>query len=398
MTTYYMTEANAKKSIELAAKLMKKIGKADVGAKVRSLIGGVDFSTPFYVVNGIPQEEVPLNFSLEPIDYPVVYKVEVDATGLQGSSNGWKCLGKIIKAAATVGSKNLVFLAQNTPGDWANAKMECFHCGYTRDRKATYIIGHDDGRVIQVGTGCVGEYVGNKIFTTWCEALCKFLQEIEAAAKTPTGPTSHKAPTPMYGILPILGAAAAVIEKKGWMSRASSEQKGVNSTSDRVWLILKKKPADVLASDVTGAHMDTAKAAWNWAKSLTPTSNYEQNLKTLAIAGVVYPQHVGLASAMVWSYIKSQTAKPVVPVQKFVGVVGDKFSAKVVVHRIRSYSTGFGQMFIYTFKDANNDLIVWKTSCRNLLEGDKLTLTGTIKAHTTYKNLLETEVTRCKIG
>lgn len=52
-----------------------------------------------------------------------------------------------------------------------------------------------------------------------------------------------------------------------------------------------------------------------------------------------------------------------------------------------------------TFEDAQGHQFLWKTgSYIEAQEGDKVTLKGTIKAHSEYKGIKQTELTRCKVS
>lgn len=60
-----------------------------------------------------------------------------------------------------------------------------------------------------------------------------------------------------------------------------------------------------------------------------------------------------------------------------------------------------GTMYVHTFRDPNGNALVWKTGCvldDHLNEGDPVTITGTIKEHTTYKEEKQTRMIRCKVS
>lgn len=102
-------------------------------------------------------------------------------------------------------------------------------------------------------------------------------------------------------------------------------------------------------------------------------------------------------------------------ISQHIGQVGERLRLTVTYERsgsweVRAFS-GFGTetMYTHTFKDADGNVLVWKTS-RGLgwsLEdgrgwkvpepGDTLNLVGTVKEHTEYKDEKQTVLTRCKI-
>lgn len=79
------------------------------------------------------------------------------------------------------------------------------------------------------------------------------------------------------------------------------------------------------------------------------------------------------------------------------GKLNDKFSINVTLTRIGSFDTQWGTTRVYTFETEDGKQLVWKTgSWWNAEVGKSFKLSGTIKAHTEYRGVCQTEVTRCK--
>lgn len=87
------------------------------------------------------------------------------------------------------------------------------------------------------------------------------------------------------------------------------------------------------------------------------------------------------------------------PATEWYGTIKDKVSLSVKLVRRGSYDTRYGTTMVYTFEDDNGHQFVWKTGTwldNNI--GDSITISGTIKDHTEYKGVKQTELTRCKIA
>ena len=98
-------------------------------------------------------------------------------------------------------------------------------------------------------------------------------------------------------------------------------------------------------------------------------------------------------------------------VSEYVGEVGQKITVDVTIDKISSFDTHYsyygGVSYIYRFKDEEGNIYIWKTSNSidkesgdslvPMGEGDKLTITGTVKEHKEYKGEKETILTRCKV-
>lgn len=91
-------------------------------------------------------------------------------------------------------------------------------------------------------------------------------------------------------------------------------------------------------------------------------------------------------------------------ISQFVGTVGEKIEIRAEYvaspYFTRQCFAGYGteKCFIHTFKDEAGNKIVWKTaSGLNLEAGAMVTIKGTVKEHSEYKDEKQTNVIRCKI-
>lgn len=100
----------------------------------------------------------------------------------------------------------------------------------------------------------------------------------------------------------------------------------------------------------------------------------------------------------------------------YVGEIGKKIEMDVTIAFETSYGTIYGRQYIIGMRDADNNLLVWKTNTGSLAiekmvekngrtmveydcanKGDKVTIKGTIKAHQEYKGEKQTILTRVKL-
>ena len=82
---------------------------------------------------------------------------------------------------------------------------------------------------------------------------------------------------------------------------------------------------------------------------------------------------------------------------EWIGTVGEKYPAtKVTIVKKASFSGRFGLTNVFTFKDAEGNLLTWFTTKIIPFEiGTPLILKGTIKDHSEYKDVKNTVLTRC---
>lgn len=99
---------------------------------------------------------------------------------------------------------------------------------------------------------------------------------------------------------------------------------------------------------------------------------------------------------------------------EYLGTIGERITIDVTLVNEYQYSTLYGfrniEHSIYTMKDADGNVLVWKTTsvlsapiskpngefAYFVNKGDKIRITGTVKAHSEYKGQKQTELQRVK--
>lgn len=83
----------------------------------------------------------------------------------------------------------------------------------------------------------------------------------------------------------------------------------------------------------------------------------------------------------------------------YVGEVGDRLrNLSVVVRNIAGFDSPFGYKWIYTFEDEEGNRYSWFTTTQKGVSINMtVSLSGTIKAHSEYKGVKTTQLTRCRL-
>lgn len=96
---------------------------------------------------------------------------------------------------------------------------------------------------------------------------------------------------------------------------------------------------------------------------------------------------------------------------QYIGNIGDKITFEATVKYIKEFASNYGynrSFNIYTFKDAEGNTIVWKSSSIMMVDeeinhpnyyikrGDKVSITATVKDHKVYKETNQTVILRPK--
>jgi hypothetical protein len=100
--------------------------------------------------------------------------------GATPTLNGWRCLATIVpwldsdkvQHATVCTASGVDYLPE-----WSAHPERCEHCNTNRRRAMTFVLGHEDGRSIQVGRSCLNDYIGTDALAAWF--VWSELREIE---------------------------------------------------------------------------------------------------------------------------------------------------------------------------------------------------------------------------
>lgn len=146
---------------------------------------------------------------------------------------------------------------------------------------------------------------------------------------------------------------------------------------------------------VLGAKYDTF-LGWHSSKPLDGYTTLKMNISDIATATIY-----GYVIEGVKVQNAIEASKGVEPAKEseYIGNEGEKVNMIVTLDHIAYWESIYGTTYVYTFTDEKGNVIVWKTAKGMAIEnGEKITLTGTIKEHSEYKGVKQTVLTRCKIN
>jgi len=278
----------------------------------------------------------------------------------------------------------------------------CDHCKTNRKRTETFVLLTPASTPIQVGRNCLADFLGGK-----SPAHILFLLTVETIVREEGEAGGGGWNTPVYDPATVLAWTSGAIREVGWTSAAKARDTEGQSTANYVKYLLARPfgdgkaiedwVKDVAAAKPTEADTTKAPLVLAWAKSLTG-SDYASNLSLIAAQVAVEGKHFGLLCSAVASWEREQgkllTAKSTGP-SVHVGTVGGKLEVTVTVERVIDLEGNYGVSHLHSLKDAAGNVYVWVTGSVRYDVGKTVTLKGTVKAHTDYKGLAQTNLTRC---
>jgi hypothetical protein len=293
----------------------------------------------------------------------------------------------------------------------------CDHCKAVRRRHDTFVLRHDDGRHVQVGSTCVADFLGGVSEADKLAAEASLLAQARGLAEggcedSAGGYGASSGDSMLSSYLPIV---AWCVEVQGWTSRTQAREQGREhgATADLAWTYLgSKRLADEAGVVVTEAHVALAAAAESWAENLTDAQvdqergDYLHNLRAVARTGLVSHRTAGIAASMVTAYQRALGAerkraeRAARPASEYVGTVGQRQTFAVTLDFVTGYDTAYGYTTVLKFVTEAGAAIVWKASSTDLGRGDvgkRYLLKGTVKSHEERKGVKETLVLRCRV-
>lgn len=325
---------------------------------------------------------------------------ETTITGEAPKYNGWTLLG------ALTWDEHAGLVVRTVPGinsvDRTNLHEGwCDHCRSRRHRINTYLVGHDDGRQLQVGSTCLKDFLG------WeANPVILIEKDIKDDIDAALDSTSIDR-TPTYSTETVLAAAWAVVTRNGYVRSGE-----FNSTKELVSMLLnprttaEEKAAREYAPYITEA-VGKADELRDFLLSdeFSGNSEYVINLKAIAAAGWVDPRNLGLLVSAPQAYARAQEQslirmRDAAEIRdEHYGGVGEKVEIQVRVKAVTWTSGRYGTTTIYTLISDTGHLFKWFASRDALGEDvteEYTTLRGTIKDHSVWQGRRETRLTRCK--
>lgn len=280
--------------------------------------------------------------------------VDLDVVGPRPVLAGWELLAVVEPLEALGGTGSQV---RRVPGADATVDLTayevagngsaCDHCDTKRRRSETFVVRHDDGRILRVGRQCLAAFLGvdpvSLVARLAWESIVRGADDEDQGGAGTGGDGT-------VGALELLAWVAAIVRVRGgYVSRKVASEHGGISTPSLAGSFLHPNPAAMrdpdfkaerLACTPTDADAEYAATAVAWARTLTG-GDFERSLALVATCERLGYKQIGTACYIVPAYgkhvgdlaVKARRAEEVkvaAPVGKKVAIVGEVISAKVV--------------------------------------------------------------------
>lgn len=300
------------------------------------------------------------------------------------------------------------------PEIYRTAKPYCVHCNSTRMRRDTFLLCEEaTGEIVQIGKNCLADFIGRDPRSI--AALATYVDQLRDIA------TSDEVVNGMrddctIDLKTFLSHVAVMIRLYGWISATAAKNDHDESVvATRTRAIENMFPRknregefDPEPEPVEDRDRELSETALAWALTLESKerpSDFEHNLLVIAKSAQIDRRSIGIAAAIVSSYLNSQEQlgrRTFIDTSnsQHVGEIGKRIDFGVV--QVRSTWSGhIGEFFRYryTFATEDGNVLEWLSSNGfELIKGEKVKLLGTVKSHGEYEGTKRTSLSRCKLA
>lgn len=401
MTTFAIYEGNMERLAKKITKIRNKCNKygcdfhyAEVGEEFRTLQDdeGKEYTARF---------------------------VLVEAEGI-AIVNGWKFIasvehtpkGNIINKACDV----------EVPERYYTSNSVCEHCNSNRYRKDTYLVMNEEtGEFKQVGKSCLKDFTMGMSAEGVAQYTALFEELIQGEA--PCGGRGES----YYPVKEYLMYVAETIKHFGFVRThddcGNYNYDNTRSRAFNYYLIdhggrftyeeekLLREAMQRVSFDAQ-SNAEVAEKVLEWLNAQEGDNNYMHNLKTACSLEFTAYRNLGIIASLYPTYrreVEYQEKKAEKERQRalqqaseqnstYIGNVGERIEIDVQSFEcVTSWETDYGTTRIYKFVDTNGNIYTWKTS-NYIYEDEVSKVKGTVKSHTEYRGIKQTEITRCKVA
>lgn len=270
----------------------------------------------------------------------------------------------------------------------------CDHCQVERTRNKVIFIKSEEGKLSQVGSTCVKDFLGWDFHASALVTESDF--ENEFGGYIGGGNTG-------IDTVSVIAHAIKAVEKIGYVKSDSGSStrnivqgkiNGVNSYVSQ-W-------KEYVGEDVTEADILKAIELIEWGKGFEGDSGYAENLRAVCQLKYQADSTIGIAVSLV-KVFNNQIAQEIIKKEQVqfskeqYAETGTKVELDVTCTGQNTFETQYGYTTLYTFVSGSSQFKWFSSSNADIETGVQIKIKGTVKGSDEHKEVFSTLLTRCKI-
>ena len=282
---------------------------------------------------------------------------------------------------------------------------ECDHCNTKRRRKQSMLVtkGHIEFKV--VGSTCIKDFLGHHNPKTLMEIFSFETTLGEWCGERNPGETHKLA---LDNVVDVLTLAAMYAEQQGYVK--ANEWGGKLPTAHSVSSYMHDASEywkeERRHNKPTEDHRKQAEKAIEWGKAQAIANDgepYWDNMGKALEAGAITGKRFGLVCSLMYSYFLAEERRKrelrlSEKTNEYVGMVGERLrNLEATVIRVRPSYGYYGDQTIVNLETPDGNTFVWFASGNlDIEKGEYWKFDATVKKHSEYKGVRQTQVTRVK--
>lgn len=291
---------------------------------------------------------------------------------------------------------------------WVESDCRCEHCKTNRVRKLNYIVRHESGKEVQVGSTCLKDYCGiNPQTIGYRNELESLLIENDIERLDVSSGGFARA----FDTVKMLALAIRLVNTQGYIK---SDSKGAN----------KEKLADMAYANAEPTEAELAQAqemakvidSMDTKEALSNLLSDTQTLIRTTYCKASYFGYIAYAPVAYSKYLEAQKRKAKWEAEhqaqmasEYVGEVGKRMTFEIAEFKlVTSWETQYGMTHLYKFTDTNGNVLVWFASGylgewdddkqRYIVPENLTRIKATVKAHNERDGVKQTIINRVKVA
>lgn len=401
MSKYLIPECNMEKLTSKLKAISNKCQKYNCEFHYADL-GEQFIKTPIDLGNGAVKEML--------VKY---HEIEVSGTVL--AESGWQFVA--ILSHRDEGNIVRQFdLSVEVPQKYFSTSCICEHCNTKRYRAETCLLYNKElDSWKQVGKSCLQEFTGT-LTAEHAAAISSWLDQFQSAADADMM-TLSKGPT-WISVATVLKYAGECVRHFGYVR--SGEPWATGALTDEIIGSFEygQKMSTSVENRINSVDFDADRAenlqqvsdiiTWLLDPKTADGSSYMNNLQTIIKSKYCKLNEINIVASAVKSYQKHlrdleiarerQAAHEEALKSNWIGNKGERVEISLAhAELVTSFDSLYGTTFLYKFSDKQGNIFSWFASSPIANPETATKLVGTVKDHTTYQDVKETQLTRCKI-
>lgn len=334
--------------------------------------------------------------------------VDVVVSGPAPKLAGWELAARLENVEGGTIIHACPSFSGTIPHEYRDADTSCDHCKTRRFRKEVFLVVNEAGEFKKVGRQCIADFLGHQTPEALA-AYASFWSEEVFTGEFDDNWTI-KAQDEVYPVEDILALTHCHIKADGWVSRSAASGRDISATADDVarhfsWDLKVRHQASIdykPTEDDKRVGQETAQWIKEEIAVKTDKSDYEHNLVLATIEGHVSQRHFGLVCSAIQSRLQFVSRLQEYKAQreaeadsKWLGEEKERLEFDVKVTSKKYIDSDFGGSTLFKFITPDGNVIsTFHSGSFDAEIGAELKIKGTVKRHSEYKGIKETQVNR----